>query len=39
MGITQDWILPSRLATNEGKNVYVELNGNVIDRNLPNGES
>ncbi|MEE1159183.1 MAG: hypothetical protein UHS51_07145, partial [Atopobiaceae bacterium] len=39
MGITQDWILSSRLATTEGKNVYVELNGNVIDRNLSNGVS
>ena len=34
MGITQDWILSGRLATTADKNVYVELNGNVIDRNL-----
>lgn len=39
MGITQDWILSGRLATTAGKNVYVELNGNVVNRDLSGGVS
>ena len=37
MGITQDWTLSGHLVTTAGKNVYMELNGNVINRNLSNG--